>query len=419
VTEPAVTDEIVIDDLDAPRFSPEVAEMMALAAPMADALELTPEAVLAQAVAETGLDDFGGDGFREPLGVLLAGLRDEAGLGAFGTINLHTQVVQCAKNRLLLQDLLVRHPEIRDIEIAAPIIVAGLPRTGTTHLHNLLAADPALRSLPYWESVEPLPAPGDGGDPSDPGPRRARCEAAVAFTDQAMPHFKAMHEMTADHVHEEIQLLAMEFSTMFFETQARAPSYRDWYRAHDQTPHYEYLRTVLQALTYLRGGERWVLKSPQHLEQFGVLRAVFPDATVIVTHRDPVSVVTSMLTMIAYTARLAVDAPDPVEVADYWVPRLDVMLQDCARDRDLLDPDRSLDIVFDGFMADDLGTVARVYELAGQPLDDRARAAHADYLTTHQRNRHGRIRYDLAPFGVTADELRPRFADYTARFLTS
>jgi hypothetical protein len=416
MTAPAEAGEIVIDDLTAPRFSPEVVEMMAMAAPMAAGLELTPDAVLAQAVAETGFDDFGGDGFREPLAVLLAGLRDEAGLSAFGTVNLHAQILQCAKNRLLVQHLLTAHLEIRDIEIVAPIIVAGLPRTGTTHLHNLLAADPALRSLPYWESIEPVPAPGDGPDLSDPEPRRARTEAATGFVDQAMPHFKAMHEMTTDHVHEEIQLLAMEFSTMFFETQARCPSYRDWYRGHDQTRHYEYLRTVLQVLTFLRGGERWVLKSPQHLEQFGVLRGVFPDATVVVTHRDPVAVVTSMLTMIAYTARLAVDVPDPVEVADYWVPRLGAMLDDCGRDRDLLDPQRSLDVVFDDFMADDLATVARVYELAGQPLDDAARAAHAGYLATHQRNRHGTIRYDLAPFGVTADDLRARFADYTARF---
>ena len=413
----AAAGEIVLDDLAAPRFAPEVAEMMALAAPLADDLVLTPDAVLAQAAAETGLDDFGGDGFREPLAVLLAGLRDEAGLSAFGTVNLHAQVLQCARNRLLVQDLLTRHPEIHDIEIVAPIIVAGLPRTGTTHLHNLLAADPALRSLPYWESVEPVAAPGDPGGPSNVEPRRERTGAAVAFTDQAMPHFKAMHEMTTDHVHEEVQLLALEFSTMFFETQARSTSYRDWYRAHDQTPHYEYLRTVLQVLTFLRGGDRWVLKSPQHLEQFGVLRSVFPDATVVVTHRDPVAVVTSMVTMITYTARLAVDAPDPVEIAGYWVPRLGAMLDDCTRDRDLLDPDRSLDVVFDSFMADDLATVAQVYELAGQPLDDRARSAHAAYLATHQRNRFGTVRYDLAPFGVTPDDLRTRFADYSARFL--
>ena len=102
-----------------------------------------------------------------------------------------------------------------------------------------------------------------------------------------MPYFKRMHEMTVDHVHEEIQLLAIDVSTMLFETLSLLPSWRDSYRATDQTPCYEYLRTILKVLQWLRGGSRWVLKSPQHLEQFGPLRATFPDATFVVTHRDP------------------------------------------------------------------------------------------------------------------------------------
>ena len=165
----------------------------------------------------------------------------------------------------MLTDLLRRHPEIHDIELEPPIIVAGLPRTGTTHLHNLMAADPAFRTLPYWESIEPYPLPPSAA--LDPDPRRARTDAAVEFMNRAMPHFERMHEMTTDHVHEEIQLLAVDFSTMLFETIAHVPAWVDYYRAHDQTPHYRYLRTVLQALQHERGGGRWVLKSPQHLEQ--------------------------------------------------------------------------------------------------------------------------------------------------------
>jgi len=411
-----MSDPIVIDDFAAPRFAPEVAEMMELAGPLGDALELSQPAILGQAALETGLSDFGPEGFREPLAVLLASLRDEAGLSGFGRISVHTQLLTMAKNRLLIQDQLSRHPEIRDIEIAAPIIIAGLPRTGTTHLHNLISADPDLRSLPYWESIEPVPAPGDviGDDGIDP--RWTRCEGGVQFMNAAMPHFVAMHEMTTDHVHEEIQLLGMDFSTMFFETLALIPSYRDHYRSHDQTPHYQYLRTVLQVLTFLRGGRRWVLKSPQHLEQFGPLRAVFPDATVVVTHRDPVAVTASMLVMLAYTARLQVARPDPVRVADYWVARLEDLLDACRRDRELLDPARSMDVEFRRFMSDDLGTVAAVYELAGQPLDRAARVAQAEYLAGHQRNRHGTIQYDLDVFGVDAAERRAAFAPYVERF---
>ena len=120
-----------------------------------------------------------------------------------------------------------------------------------------------------------------------------------------------MHEMTTWHVHEEIQLLAIDFSTMLFETVAPMPSWRDYYQSHDQTSSYRYLRKILQVLQFLRGGERWVLKSPQHLEQFGPLSTVFPDATYVVTHRDPVAVTVSLCTMIAYSARLSADDLDP------------------------------------------------------------------------------------------------------------
>jgi hypothetical protein len=411
-----VSTDIVIDDLSAPRFSPEVASMLELAGPMAEVLELSEEAILGQACQEVGLDDFGDDRFRAPLAALLRAARQEAGLSAFGTISVHSQLVQLAKNRLLITDLLRRHPEIHEIPIVAPIIIAGLPRTGTTHLHNLLSADPALRSLPYWESVEPVAGPGEVAGPDGVDPRWGRTKAAVDFLDAAMPHFKAMHEMTADHVHEEIQLLAIDFSSMLFETLALMPSYRDFYKSEDQTPHYQYLRTVLQVLTFLRGGSRWVLKSPQHLEQFAVLRSVFPDATVAVTHRDPVAVTASMLTMLAYTARLQVTSPDPVAIGSYWSSRLEDLLLGCVRDRELLDPEHSMDVEFTTFMADDLGLVARIYHLAGQPLDDQARRGHADYVAGHARNRHGRIHYELETFGIDPDERRDVFDAYYRRF---
>ena len=122
----------------------------------------------------------------------------------------------------------------------------------------------------------------------------------------------------------------MDVSTMFFETQALMPSWRDHFKAEDQTPSYEYLRTVLQVLQWLRGGTRWVLKSPQHLEQFGPLVATFPDATFVVTHRDPASVTVSMATMIAYTARMTLRRVDPVAIGDYWSARCEDLFRACA-----------------------------------------------------------------------------------------
>ena len=208
------------------------------------------------------------------------------------------------KNRLLIEDLLGRHPEILDEQIVAPIIICGLPRTGTTHLHNLMSADPALRSLPYWESLEPVLPASEVPETGAPDPRLERTDMALSFLNTALPYFNRMHEMTVEHTHEEIQLLAIDFSTMLFETTAPMTIWRDAYLARDQRPSYAYLRKVLQVLQWLRGGTRWVLKTPQHLEQFPALVDTFPDATFVVTHRDPVSVTASMVTMIAYTARL-------------------------------------------------------------------------------------------------------------------
>ncbi|MGZ4726956.1 MAG: sulfotransferase family protein [Acidimicrobiales bacterium] len=393
--------------------------MIEAAAPMGEAIELTVDALMAQASATVGLDDFGDDSFLDPFGVLLESLRTEAPLSGFGRITVSVQLDQLLRNRLLLTDLLRRHPEIHDIEIDPPIIIAGLPRTGTTHLQNLISADPAIRSLPYWESVEPFPAPGDeiGADGIDP--RITRCDGNLALLDQALPYFPRMFDIGTHHAHEEINLLAIDFSTMYFDTLAPMPTWREHYLAHDQTPHYDYLRTVLKALQFLRGGTRWVLKSPQHLEQFSPLMSIFPDATVVVTHRDPASVVASMATMIAYTARMHLDPVDPVGIGRYWAELLSVMLNSCLANRDVLPSDRSIDVRFDQFMADDLATVERIYDLAAQPFDDSARSAVAAYLAGHQRNRHGALIYDLADFDLDADSIRAGLADYIERFAIS
>jgi hypothetical protein len=406
-----------IDDYANPRFGPEFAAIREAVVPMAATLELEAEPLLARARAETGLDDFGEPGFRARLDVLLAALRD-AGLAPFGVVGNHTLVLQLLKSRLLVEDLLRRHPEIAQIPIRRPIVIVGLPRTGTTHLHNLLAADPALRSLPYWESLEPVLDPREVPPPGAPDPRRARTQAALDVIDLAMPLFERMHEMTVDHAHEEIQLLAIDFSSMLFETIALLPAWRDHYLARDQRPHYAYLKRVLQVLTWLRGGDRWVLKSPQHCEQIPALLATFPDATFVTTHRDPVPVTASMVTMITYSQRMAIDHPDPQACGAYWSARVEDLLRGCARDRDLLPDDRTVDVRFHELVADDLATVRRVYEVAGQPFTPDTRRAMADFVAAHPRGRHGAVVQDLTDFGLDPAERRAALRFYAERFGT-
>jgi hypothetical protein len=411
-----VQSPVQIHDLATPEFSPEVEEIRSFMEVMAADTPLDAEVLHRKARDETGLDDFGNDDYRERLDLFLTALSEIDGLNGPGRLSFHMQLLQVLKNRLLMTRLLEDHPEIHDLELVPPVVIAGLPRTGTTHLHNLLAAGPTFRVLRYWESVEPFPMPAEAG--VEPDPRLARTDLAVDFMNQAMPHFKLMHEMTTEHVHEEIQLLFNDLSSMLMETLGHVPAWRDHYLAHDQTPHYEHLRTQLQCLQFLRGGRRWLLKSPQHLEQLPVLERVFPGLTVVVTHRDPVPVTLSMLVMLCYSARMHRSPVDTEEIVDYWVDRLDRMLQSLVRDRDAIPADRSVDIRFDDFMADDLAVTERVYELAGEPLTDEARAAMADYLAGHQRGRLGTVATSPEMFGLTEAGLRERFAPYVERFLS-
>ena len=406
---------VQLDDLAEPRFSPEAQQIRDLMATLADDCPLDADALHAKAITDTGLEDFGADDYRQRLDVYLAALHEIGGMHGPGVVNFYGQLLQLLKNRLLLTDLLKRHPEIHDIELLPPVVIAGLPRTGTTHLHNLLAGGPTFRTMPYWESVEPFPLPAEDG--VEPDPRRTRMDAAVGFMNVVMPYFPLMHEMTTDHVHEEIQLLANDVSSMLMETLGHVPRWRDYYLSHDQTPHYQYMATQLKAMQFLRGGRRWLLKSPQHLEQLPVLNRVFPDAVIVFTHREPVPVVLSMIAMITYSARLHC-SPVPVrEIAASWVDRLEQMLSALIRDREVIGPERSVDVRFDDFMADELGVADQVYALAGEPMTDEARSAMADYLAGHQRGRLGRVATSCEMFGLDEDDLRVRFRPYVERFL--
>src|SRR5260370_3546525 len=230
----------------------------------------------------------------EPLRVLLGALESEARLTLLGRLLLRQWLLQLLTTRLLVQDLVIRHPEILELPVPSPIVILGLPRTGTTHLHNLMSCDPGLRSLPYWESLQPVPPAEMQPTPGQPDPRIKRCQQSLRLLTYVMPLYPLLHDIASGRPQEEIQLLAVDFSPMLFEWISHVPSYRDWYRANDQTPAYRYLRKLLQGLQWLRGGARWVLKSPQHLEHTRHLPRAFPDANIVQTHRAPLALPASL-----------------------------------------------------------------------------------------------------------------------------
>lgn len=407
---------IHIDDLAAPRLSE--AQAGALAWGETVTVDFSEAAILEAARARTGLADFGPDDFRERLRVLREAWDSDPGITRFHRTVLQGYLVRYASNRLLIHDTLRRHPEILAEPIERPLIVVGLPRSGTTHLVNLLAADRRLHSLPLWESYEPVPLPGEAapGDATDP--RYRRCAEAWAGMQQVTPLIAAMHPMNPDHIHEELELMGPDFASYNFEWLGLTPQWRDHYYTHDQAPHYAYMKNVLRLLQWRRGErKRWVLKCPQHLEQLPVLMRTFPDATIVFTHRDPVAVLQSTVTMQAYTQRMNRRHMALRALLDYWSDRLEHLLRACVRDRDLVPAARSVDSPFQAFMADQMGTMEGVYETAALAFDPAARAQLAHYIADHPRGKEGQVVYDLArDFGADPAALYERFGFYFERF---
>jgi len=410
-----MAERIRIDDLRAPVLTD--VQRAALAYGEKQRVELNADAVLAAAVERTGLEDFGPPDFRERLALQLEEVDADGERTGLGRLTVWSDAVRAAANRLLIQDLLGRHPEIREIEIRRPIIVVGLPRSGTTHLVNLLAADRRLRSMPLWEGQEPVPDPREQPRADGADPRHARSARAWAAMQATAPLVAAMHPMSPDHIHEEIELQLPDFASYNQEWVVRAPRWRDYYLAHDQTPHYAYMKTVLRILQWFRPRERWVLKSPQHLEQLGPLLATFPDATIVVTHRDPVAVIQSTITMLSYGARNSYRAPRPEWYRDYWSDRIRRLLEASVRDRKRLPAARTVDVPFHEFMADDFATVERIYAVADLPMTPEARTQIRAYLNAHPRGKEGQVVYDLRrDFDVEPVELRRPFQFYLDRF---
>ena len=410
-----MANEIRIDDLRTPVLN----DMQRMGLDYGETVqtELTVDAVCAAAVTQTGLSDFGTDDFRERLEVQLDELNADPERTGLGRMMMFGDCVRYASNRLRIRELLKQHPEILDIPIEKPVIVIGLPRSGTTNLVNLLAADSRFRSMPLWESYEPVPDPSEETPTDGVDPRWTRCQGQWEAMQAGAPFIAAMHPMNPDHVHEELELMTPDFTSYNLEWVARTPKWRDYFLAHDQTPHYAYMKTVLQIMQWYRPRERWVLKSPQHLEQIGPLMTTFPDATIVVTHRDPVAVVQSTITMLTYGARTSYKTSNPEWYRDYWTDRIGRLLDSSLRDRHLLPADRTVDVFFHEYMADEMGTLQRIYDMAGIEFTGEAKAEVAAYQAAHPRGKEGRVVYDLrGDFGVTPEEVRTRYTDYMNAF---
>ncbi|SOJ57898.1 hypothetical protein MSIMFB_05376 [Mycobacterium simulans] len=409
-------DAIDFDDLTSPKLTDVQRQILRFTE--AKQIEFDIDRMLAEAIDQSGVDDLDdADGFGDRMTAHVAAIEADAGLTQLTRSTLRRRMVRLLRNRLSLTELVKRYPEIESIPIEKPVIVVGMPRSGTTHLVNLIAADPRRRALPYWESQEPIPACGHGPDIFGVDPRYTRSKQEHDALMVSAPVVAAMHDRFPEAMEEEVELLDLDLAAYVLEWHARVPDWRDFYLGLDQTRHYAYMKKVLQALTFLRGPRTWVLKSPQHCEQLGPLMATFPDATVAFTHRDPAAVIQSAITMMAYSDRLRRTSIDAAWLLDYWSDRVHRLLSACVRDRNLVPAERSIDISFHQLNGNEMALLEQLYQRGGVELTPEARQRFQQYLDGNPRGKRGRIRYDLQRhFGISADELRDRFDFYFNAF---
>jgi len=367
------------------------------------------------ACKQTGLDDFGGDDFRPGLDRLVASLEDDARLTTLGRIAARTRIVRLLVTRLQLVDHAKHHPEVAAQEIHEPVFVLGLPRTGTTVLYGLLAADPSFRSPVSWEVATPVPPPNRDVSPDDP-----RIRAAEKDFDQLRriaPGVDAIHPLGALLPQECMSLQAPSFLSYEFPTTFPVHGYWAWLQEQDLTPAYEQQKRYLQHLQSGYASERWILKTPAHLLSLDVLLDVFPDARVIQTHRDPTTVIASVSSLM-YALRSAVsDHVDPADVGRDQLATWSRGLEEALRIRDArLPADRVIDVDFRDTVDDPVATVQRIHDHFGWKFDDQVAAGIRAYLDENPRTKHGRHTYALEQFGLTKAQADQAFAGYRARF---
>jgi len=376
---------------------------------------LQPETLLAKAREQTGLSDFGDPAFRQALQVLCESAEQELDLNAIGRRNLHVQIVDHLVQRLRFQDLWRRHPEILDEAIDRPLFIVGLPRSGTTFLQHLLARDPSMRVVPFWEQLSPLPQHDPARRPPDDAPLIDLARKNVEGLRQNAPALLQMHQLAAEDPEEEIYLLAPGFSSMVYEWVYILPRYAQWYARQDHTAGYRYFRQVLQTLQWMRGGRRWLLKAPQHMEQLKPLLTVFPDATVIETLRDPATATVSIANLTAYGQRLRTDRPNPVATGAASVALIQRLVLSLLRDRPEGDP-RFVPVQFQALMSDPLAAARRIYAACGLTLTPEVEARMRAYVEENRSGRHVKSEYSAQDFGIDVPALRASLREYYTRF---
>jgi hypothetical protein len=375
----------------------------------------TAESFVERAVEATGgLTDLGSDSYREGLEAYADALASEAQLSELGVLAVESAVVNALANRLRVVAHCSENPSVADEQIEAPLMVIGMFRAGTTFLSNLLDQDPDNRALLRWEAGDSAPPPLPGAHRV--GPRVDAGHAEVEMLEALNPAVKAIHHEDADGPTECIAVMGQDFRSLSWEAIANVPSYGAWLRAADCTPAYEYHRTVLRVLQSGGVRGRWTLKSPHHCLALEALTAVYPDARLVLLHRDPVVLSASVCSLVSTLSGTFTDADHQAYIADHWTTLLEDSISRIDAFRAAHPEHPIVDVHYADLVGDPVATVGALSDAIGSPLSTEAAAAMEAYVAAHPKGSFGRHGYDLATYGLDEGALRQRFAGYVDRY---
>jgi hypothetical protein len=401
-----------------PQRAPWVDKMAAVGRGLGDdgrsIVSLTANDLLSAAADATGFDDFGDGWFRQPLGVLCESLDSEAQLHLAGRLRARGELQALLENRLRLVDLWRRETAIADEIVRAPIIVTGLGRSGTTLLHELLACDPMNRPPLLWELLHTVPPPSRAHDVDDPRARQADDE--ITLMDEMVPAFTAMHKNRGHLPTECIFAFAHQFASDQFLGLYNVPSYA--MGGFEDTPRYGWHRRMLQTLQWGAPTQRWVLKAPSHLSSLTTVFATYPDAHVVITHRDPLRVVGSLADLMATLHWMHSDSVDHETMVEFLCMGLEFQMDRVTEERDagVLPTEQIDDVLYSELVADPVGTVRGLYETWGFEVSDEFAGALESYVAARHHARGSQHDYRFEDTGLDLAVHRELVRPYQERF---
>jgi hypothetical protein len=374
-------------------------------------MSLDPRALMQRAMTETGFGDFGAGAFEDGLQVICASINTEAGLNDKGMAGAANAIVGTLSERLRVEDAIRRNPEILEVELAPQVFVLGLPRTGTTALSQFMSEDPNARSVRRWE-LQALTPPPDAALKDDP--RIAATRAAFEERYRLMPALRAALPVEAEDPSEHGQLLGLSFRQYHYPTLFNVPTYRDWLFKADMKPAFEYFAKVLKLLQWKTPGGYWNLKNPPDMFAIDDLLAVFPDANLVWSHRDPAASIPSVVSLASLMRTGGVDHLDKPALMQYILRFQGEGVRRGLASRARLPEGRVIDVTQAALAKDTIGVIRELYGKIGLPFTPQYEAHLKQRMANRPRGQHGKHQYDPAEYGAGPQDIRSHFKDYLA-----